>query len=268
MAKSRYGIGSVDRCLVVLRAIAEQGALSLDQAVKLTGVAKSTAFRLLDTLLADGLVERNASGGYRAGPEFVRWGLLLLGRLDLPKTAASDMRSLWLETGETVGLAIHSGRTIVLTEILESPAPFRMVELPGTVISPHSSAVGKVVLAHVPPEVISEIVGPEPFPQVTPSSPLTLEELEPRLARVREDGYALDIGESALGVACVAAPIFKNGRIAGGISIAGPRVRMTDEQLARLGPLAADVAARISRRLSPDRLLSGIAGDDAASVSA
>lgn len=259
MAKSRYGIGSVDRSSAVLRALAERDVLSLEQAVAVTGVAKSTAFRLLETLLADGLVERSPSGGYRAGPEFVRWGLLLLGRLDLPKAGAQEMRSLWLETGETVGLAVLSGRGIVLTEILESPAPFRMAELPGTVVPPHSSALGKAVLAHLPDELRGEILGPEPFPVVTPNSPLTLVELEPRLARVRRDGYAVDIGESAVGVACVAAPVFKNGTVAGGISIAAPRVRMADEQLAKYGELARSVADRISQRLSP-----GAAGHSAA----
>ena len=259
VSKSKYGIGSVDRCLAVLRAVAERGSLSLDEAAEATGAVKSTAFRLLDTLLADGLVERNPSGGYRAGPEFVRWGLLMLGRLDLPAASAEEMRSLWLQTGETVGLAVLSGRAIILTEILESPAPFRMAEQLGTVVPPHSSGLGKVVLAHLAPELVDEMVGAEPYSQVTPNSPLTRQELDNRLARVREDGFALDNGESAVGVACVAAPIFKGGRIAGGISIAGPRVRMTDEQLALLGPLAVDVAARISVRLSPDAALAGAA---------
>ena len=253
MTQSRYGIGSVNRSLAVLRAVAERGGVTLEQAAEVTGTARSTAFRLLDTLLADGLVERNPSGGYRTGPEFVRWSLLLLGRLDLPNAAAQEMRSLWLETGETVGLAILSGTSVVLTEILESPAPFRMAELPGTVVPSHSSALGFAVLAHVPAEQIPDFVGPEPFPRVTSRSPATVRELEARLARVREEGYATDVEESALGVGCVAAPILWNGRVAGGISVAGPRVRMTDDQLLAHGRLTLRVAARISQRLSPKR---------------
>ncbi|MHB1613564.1 MAG: IclR family transcriptional regulator [Actinomycetes bacterium] len=251
MAESRYGIDSVRRGLDLLQAVAERGTLSLDEAVAITGSAKSTAFRLLETLQAAGLVERGPAGGYRPGPESVRWGLLLLGRLDVPNVAAEELRSLWLETGETIGLAMLTGKTIVLAEILESPSPFRMAELPGTVIAPHSSALGKAVLAHLAAERLEAMLGPPPFTMLTHNSPATRAELERRLERVRNDGFSVEIEESALGVACVAAAVFKRGHVTGGISIAGPRVRMTDDRLAQLGPLVAQVAGRVSRRLSP-----------------
>lgn len=251
-AESRYGVDSVRRALDILRAVAERGSLSLDEAVTVTGSAKSTAFRLLDTLQEAGLVERMPAGGYRPGAESVRWGLLLLGRLDVPNVAAEDLRALWLETGETVGLAMLSGKTIVLTEILESTSPFRMAELPGTVIAPHSSALGYAIVAHLPSGRTDDVLGPAPYRPITANSPTTLADVGKRLDQVRGDGYALDIEESAIGVACVAAAVFKRGQVAGGISIAGPRVRMSDQRLADLGQRVAVVAARVSRRLSPD----------------
>ena len=251
MSVNRYGIDSVRRGLDLLQAVAERGSLSLDDAVAITGSAKSTAFRLLETLQVAGLVERGPTGGYRPGPESVRWGLLLLGRLDVPSVAAEELRNLWLETGESVGLAMLTGETIVLAEILNSPSPFRMAELPGTVIAPHSSALGKAVLAHLAAEHAAVLLGPPPFRMLTHNSPATRVELDRRLDRVRRDGFSVDIEESALGVACVAAAVFKRGHVTGGISIAGPRVRMSDDRLAQLGPLVADVAGRVSRRLSP-----------------
>jgi IclR family acetate operon transcriptional repressor len=252
VAESKYGVDSVRRALDILRAVAERGSLSLDDAVAVTGSAKSTAFRLLDTLQEAGLVERMPTGGYRPGAESVRWGLLLLGRLDVPNVAAEDLRALWLETGETVGLAMLSGKTIVLTEILESPSPFRMAELPGTVISPHSSALGYAIVANLPPAQAEEVLGLAPYRLVTANSPTSRADVGKRLDQVRSDGYALDIEESATGVACVAAAVFKHGQVAGGISIAGPRVRMSDQRLAGLGKRVAAVAVGVSRRLSPD----------------
>ncbi len=252
MTESRYGVDSVRRALDILRAVAERGSLSLEDAVGVTGSAKSTAFRLLDTLQEAGLVERMPAGGYRPGPESVRWGLLLLGRLDVPNVAAEDLRALWLETGETVGLAMLTGNTIVLTEILESPSPFRMAEHLGTIISPHSSALGYAIVAHLLPAVADDVLGPDPFEPITANSPITRADLGKRLNQVRVEGYAVDVEESATGVACVAAAVFSHGRVAGGISVAGPRVRMSDQRLAQLGQLVANVAGGISRRLSPD----------------
>ncbi|MHB1503156.1 MAG: IclR family transcriptional regulator [Acidimicrobiales bacterium] len=251
MAENRYAVDSIRRALELLRALVEQGHLSLDEAARLSGVAKSTAFRMLETLQAIELAERVPSGGYRPGPEALRWGLLLLGRLDVPEVAAGELRSLWLDARETVGLAMLSGRRIVLAEILESPYPFRMAEVPGTTVPAHSSALGRAVAAYLDGAVLEGVLGSEPFQVVSPDSPERIDDLLPMLETIRRNGYSLEIGESALGVACVAAPVFKRDQVVGAISIAGPRVRMSDERLEDLGRMVAEAAQRISARLSP-----------------
>ncbi len=247
----RYEVDSVRRTLKLMRALVERGSLTLEQAVPIVGSAKSTTFRLLETLRAADWVERAPRDGYQLGPEAVRWSLVLFGRLDIPAVAAEEVRSLWLRTGETVGLALFTGRTIVLTEILESPDPFRMAEVPGTLAPPHSSALGRAVSAYLPEAELMELLGPEPYKKLAARSPGSFKELKLLLEEVVKSGCAIEIEESALGVACVAGPIFQLGKVRGGISVAGPRVRMTDKRLAELGPVVAEAARRISARLSP-----------------
>lgn len=251
MAESRYEIQSVRRALDLMRALADQGSLTLDQAALVVGSTKSTAFRILETLRVADLVERVPPEGYRPGPEALRWALVMFGRLELPGVAAEETRSLWLSTGETVGLAAITGNTIVLTEILESREPFRMAEVPGTIVSPHSSALGRAIVAHLSDSHLHSVLGEEPYKTITPRSPSTLKELGPLLEVIARKGWAVEVEESALGVACVAAAIFQLGEVRGGISVAAPRVRMTDERLTQLGPVVAGAAQRISRRLSP-----------------
>lgn len=251
MTKNRYEVESVRRGLDLLRVLVEQGSLSLEQAIKITDTAKSTAFRLLETLQGAGLVERTPIGGYVLGPEALRWAFLLIGRLDGPAVASEDLQSLCLDTKETVGFAMMTSKTIILAEIFESPAPFRMAEVPGTVVCPHASAVGKAILAHIPQLEREAFLGEEPYQQITPNSLTTLSEFDLGLEKVYKEGYAIEIEESILGVACVAAPVFRLGNIFGGISIAGPRIRMTDERLAQLGAKVAETAKHVSQRLSP-----------------
>ncbi len=251
MPENRYGIDSIRRAVEILRELVERGRLSLDESAALAGVSKSTAFRMLSTLQELELAERAPTGGYRPGSEALRWGLLLLGRLDVPEVAAGELRSVWLEVNETVGLAMFSGSRIVLTEILESPYPFRMAEVPGGVVPVHSSALGRAVAAFLDRTSLLSLLGPEPFPTASPNSPTQLAGLLPLLASVREVGYSVEIGESALGVACVAAPVFKRGQVVGAISIAGPRVRMSDERVEQLGKSISVAAGRISEKLSP-----------------
>jgi DNA-binding IclR family transcriptional regulator len=248
--KSKYNIDTVSRAVAVLRQILEQGSVPLDAAAAHTAVSKSTAFRLLTTLQNEGLVERASGGGYQLGPELIRWGLLVLGKLDVPSAAAHELRELWLATKETVGLGLVSGASVVLAEILESPSPFRMAEVTGTVVPMHSSALGHAVGAHLPTAVLADQLGPEPYRAITPTSPLRFSEVQHALALAVRDGYALDNEMSSLGVACVAAPIFMRGKVAGAISVAGPRVRMSDERLGEIGRQVAQVASRISSKLS------------------
>ncbi|MHB1171145.1 MAG: IclR family transcriptional regulator [Lacisediminihabitans sp.] len=247
---NRYAIESVTRAANLFRAVIERRSLSLEEAVEVTGTTKSTAFRLLSTLLDVGLVERARGGGYQPGPEAVRLGLLLTGQLNVATAAAGPLREFWLETKETVALALLTGTSLVLAEVLESPSPFRMAETLGIRVPLHSSALGKAVSAHLPRGQLRDQLGREPYPVITPSSPLRFVELEPRLDLVIRDGFALDVEESALGVACAAAPIFLRGQVAGAVSVAGPQLRMTRERIADLGAQIAEVAARISSRLS------------------
>lgn len=247
---NRYGIESVTRATNLFKVIIERNSLSLEDAVEVTGTTKSTAFRLLSTLVEAGLVERAPGGGYQPGPEAVRLSLVLTGQLNVAAAAAAPLREFWLATKETVALALLTGSSLVLAEVLESPSPFRMAETLGTRVPLHSSALGKAVAAHLPREQLKTDLGAEPYQSITPSSPLYFVDLQPRLERVIGDGFALDIEESALGVACAAAPVFLRGEVAGAVSVAGPQLRMSDERIADLGAQIAQVAAKISSRLS------------------
>ncbi len=246
----KYSVDSVTRAVSVLRLLLERGSMPLAQTATEIQVSKSTAFRLLTTLQNAGLVDRSPGGGYCLGPEMVRWGLLMLGQLDLPNTAAGDLRDLWLKTGETVGLALVSGTSVVLADILESPAPFRMAEVAGTVVPLHSSALGFAVSAYLPENELKSHLGPEPYEAITGRSPLTFAALRAELDGVIRRGYSIDNEHSALGVACVAAPVFMRSKIAGAISVAGPRVRMSDDRLHDIGSQVARVASSISNKLS------------------
>ena len=63
----RYSINAVANALALMAALAEHESLSLADAALVTGVSRSTAYRLLVTLEEARLAERMASGGYRAG---------------------------------------------------------------------------------------------------------------------------------------------------------------------------------------------------------
>ena len=167
----RYSIGAVENALTLLGAIADRDVLGLGDAAEIAGVSKSTAYRLLATLEVAGLAERLPESGYRAGVEAIRWASRLLAGLDVRTVALPSLRQLREETGETVNLALLRETSLVYVEILESPAAFRMADVPGSTVPIHATALGKAVAVHLEPQLLATILGPEPYERFTARTP-------------------------------------------------------------------------------------------------
>jgi len=245
----RYTIDAVANALAILGAIVGRDALGLGEAAEVAGVSKSTAYRLLATLEGAGLVERLAEGGYRPGIEAVRWASRLLDRLDVRRVASPLLLQLRDDVGETVNLAILREESLVYVDILESPSPFRMADSVGAIAPIHATALGKSVAIHLEPTRLAAILGPEPYRALTPRTPTTWPELNGRIDQARRDGFATDVEEVEIGVACVAAPVLVRGVPIGAISVSAPRARMTDERMADVGRAVLTVAHEVGQRL-------------------
>ncbi len=195
----RYSIGAVENALTLLGAIADRDVLGLGDAAEIAGVSKSTAYRLLATLEVAGLAERLPELGYRAGVEAIRWASRLLAGLDVRTVALPSLRQLRQETGETVNLALLRETSLVYVEILESPAAFRMADVPGSTVPIHATALGKAVAVHLEPQLLATILGPEPYERFTARTPTTWQAFNASLGPTRATGYGVDMEEVSVG---------------------------------------------------------------------
>ena len=86
-----------------------------------------------------------------------------------------------------------------------------------------------------------------------PKTPQTITSpipLERELDLVRLRGYSIDDEENETGARCVGAPVFDHtGACVGAISVSGPTIRMTDDQMRQIAPAVCAAAAEISDRL-------------------
>src|SRR5690606_75147 len=74
------------------------------------------------------------------------------------------------------------------------------------------------------------------MPRRTANTITDPEGMRAELARVRDRGYALDLGEEELGVHCLAVPVHDGRRVVAAMSVSGPaeRIEALDrEELAR-----------------------------------
>jgi DNA-binding IclR family transcriptional regulator len=245
----RYEIEAVANALAILDAVAGTQPLSLADAARVAGVSKSTAYRLLATLEVAGLVERLTASGYRPGANAVRWAMRLLDGVPLRREALPILRSVRDATGETVNLALLRGTGLIYVEILESPSPFRMADAPGSSVAVHASALGKAVAVHLSPTQLAPLLGPEPYEALTVHTPTSWAGVSSCLSQVRSDGYATDIEEVEIGVACVAVAILSRNEVVAAISVSAPRARMSDERVAEVGRLLIGAARQVEQRL-------------------
>ncbi|SEB54571.1 transcriptional regulator, IclR family [Paramicrobacterium humi] len=246
---------SLRRAIAVLDALARivercgRGG-SLQDLTEETGLARSTLHRLLAPLTEAGLVERSDDKTYGIGPFAAYLGGLYLEQLDLREIVRPHLQKLNELTGETANLLLRTGTEVIYIDKIESRAVLRMHSRVGGRMPIYCTSAGKALLAHLPEDVLEEVVNAG-LPRRTPTTIVDAHELRRELDKIRECGYAVDDVENEPGIRCVGAAIFdRNGRPTAAISIAGPDNRVTRDVLLELGTIVSGEAALISQRLS------------------
>ncbi len=238
------GVQSISRAFEILEVLAEHAPTTLSALARETGLPLSTLHRLAGTLVALGYVRVDADKRYSLSPRLIHLGERS-GRM-LARWAIPHLSRLVDELGETANLALLEGDRIVYVGQVPSRHSMRMFTEVGRRVLPHSTAVGKALLARLPDAELTALVGRTGLPAHTPHTLTSLASLRTELAKVRADGFAIDNEEQEIGVRCVAVAL-EDGPLALALSISGPVQRMTgdlvDRAVPALGAAAAGFAA-------------------------
>lgn len=228
-----YPIESVENAARVLLMLRSQRVLRVAEVAAQLGIARSSAHRMLTTLQSQGLLRQEPSTrGYEAGPQLVQIGVAVIGASDLRAEARPSLERLCQEIGETVHLIVLDGTTTVFLDGVEGRYAIRAAERTGDRSPAHASAAGKVLLASLTLEQLRERYAGTRLQGGTDHAVTSRRALEDDLEHVREQGYALNLGESEIGLHAVAAPVRDAaGGVRAALSISGPSVRLTEERL-------------------------------------
>jgi DNA-binding IclR family transcriptional regulator len=198
------------------------------------GLHKSTCFGLLYTLQRIGCVVQDAQGRYSLGYKVFELGNAYLKGLDFRRIALPYLRILAGHSRETVHLVVREGLYAIYIDKLEGPHAMSIVSRIGGQASMYCSGIGKAILAFMKPDE-QEIIMRQPMPLLTKNTITSPAGLRSAIEQIRRDGYSLDQQEIELGLCCMAAPIFNaEGKVVGGISIAGPDIRLTPKRIQEL----------------------------------
>jgi len=248
--RARNGVQSIDRAFAILEAMADAGgAISLSTLAAGSGLPLATIHRLVRTLVDLGYVRQEPSRQYSLGPRLMRLAegsATRLGTLVHPY-----LRRVVDAIGESANLAVLDGGEIVYVGQVQPAQNFmRMFTEVGRRTTPHSTAVGKAILAARPDAEVRELLNRTGMPERTRHTITEPATFLADLARVRDRGYALDDGEQELGVRCVAVVVPDAPRPMA-VSVSGPLPRMADDVVAKAVPMLARAAAEFSAELGP-----------------
>lgn len=242
--KAPAGTQALQRGIAVLKAFTEERPeQTLTRVAEIVGLNKTTAYRLLSALEAEGLVVR-VGEAYRLGPEAIVLGARASRARDLVAAGHAELAALAQETGETVTLEVLVGDDVLIMDEVHGRHLIGSMPAVGTRWSAHATATGKVLLA---------FTGARPDGRLARHTRATItsaRKLADEMAAALENGWAMNLEELEPGYVAVAAPVRDYAeRVIAAVSIGGPTTRLTRERLAAFAPRVKRTAARISQQL-------------------
>ncbi len=226
----RTAVKSADRVFDVLEHLSRSGRrFSVSELSRDLGIPKSSLHGLLRTMSARGWLSVDGSGTrYGIGMRAVIASSAFIGGDDAVAATSEALDEIAAETGETVHLGRLDGTDIVYLAKRDSIHPLRLFSAVGRRLPAHATALGKVLLADLAPEEVDTRLG-WPLERLTQRTIVDRAVLHRELAAIRAAGYAVDRGENAVGISCVAISV--PGRPGNAISCSVPDSRMSPERV-------------------------------------
>ncbi|MFB0836114.1 IclR family transcriptional regulator [Arthrobacter halodurans] len=230
-AAQHGGVQSVDRALAILEILARTGHAGVSEIAEEIGIHKSTASRLLGSLVARDIVQQNNERGkYQLGFGVLRLASSIPGRLSLVREARTVMEALAEEHKETVNLAVLRSNYAVNVDQAMGPSTLATYDWVGSLTPLHATSSGKVLLAALPAEERERVLKETGLPARTPLTITSRKQLELQLLEVSHRGYAVTREEFEIGINAIAVPVHNHaGTVIGAVSIAGPAFRFDPE---------------------------------------
>ena len=224
-------VSAAVRVLAVLEHLSRQRAIGLEDISKEIKLAKPTVYRFLLTLQELGYVRRVDGERWAITMKMFNIGSRALDHLDLQSIARPIAEELSEQFGETVHMGLLEGNAAVYVLKVESRYTIRMFSRVGRRIPLYCTAIGKCLLAFSTLEERDLALKGVRLLAFTHKTLTTRTALELELARIREQGFAMDDEEHEIGIHCIGAPIFDHaGSVVAALSVSWPAFRYKPEE--------------------------------------
>jgi DNA-binding IclR family transcriptional regulator len=232
--KSGRIVQSVRTATVLLNLLRECNGSTITELSDRSGLSPGAVHTQLETLKQADYVVKDGHQ-YLLGPEFLAFGEHVRNHSELYQASHEQVEQLADASGEAAHLIIeHDGRLLALYERFGSDAvgvDFHDRKRERPLDHLHCTAAGKVILARLPEERISQIIEDSDLPRITEHTITDCDRLSEELAEIRDRGFAMCDQEQIEGIRAVGTAIMgADGGVAGAIAISGPTTRLKGER--------------------------------------
>jgi IclR family acetate operon transcriptional repressor len=229
-------VGS-ERVLAILAELAVHAdGIGLDDLARTVNSPKPTVHRALVALRRAGFATQDGHGHYVLGDEFLRLAFAHHELRPDHVRVRPALLALAERFGETSHYAVLSDRSVVYrAKVDPAVGAARLTSTIGGRNPAHSTAVGKMLLAHALPhdEAVHDWAGPGHLEARTEHTIVEPARLCAELSTVREHGFAIENQENEIGISCLAVPVWLTSpsQPSGAISVSGLTYRTPLEAL-------------------------------------
>ncbi|MEV0830236.1 IclR family transcriptional regulator [Nonomuraea rubra] len=250
---------SLERGLRILSAFTgNRSVLGIADLARAVGLNKSTTHRYVATLTKLDYIQQDPeTRKYFLGPRAADLGFAAIDSMELGRVAGPLLQALADETGYTVSMGLCDGPDIVYVDRRRSGRRSSLaMDLNlhvGSRLPAYCTSMGKAMLAFKDAATLRQILDHTDMARRGPKTITNREQLTAALAKVRQNGVAVNDEELAPGLRSFAAPVRdRSGEVVAAVNVA---VHLTvapaavEALAARIEPPLRRTAAEISRRL-------------------
>ncbi|PKV95278.1 IclR family transcriptional regulator [Amycolatopsis echigonensis] len=237
--------------LAVLEAFgASSPRLTISDAARATGLSRAAARRCLTTLTELGYVTFDGKF-FSPTPRVLRLGATYDESVQLPQLARPHLAAVRDAVDESASLAVLSAGESLFVARSEGTRIVNAGVRVGARVPLYASATGRVLLAGLSDDELSDYLDSGDFPARTPKTPVTAEDIKRRVEHARTEGLAISDEELELGLLSIAVPVTDPaGHVVAAMSVSTSAARASAEELrTRFGPIMKQHASLLGRQL-------------------
>jgi DNA-binding IclR family transcriptional regulator len=245
---------TVTKVCRIISEFADRRSLGVTDMAKRTELLPSDVHRILSSLKASGFIVQDAqTKKYQLGLPLMRLGLAACQRNHLYEKAHPVLVRLSQQIESTTHFGIFDGRDlqVYLIDDVSALSEDRFRTQLGGPARLHSTALGKVILAHLDVRTASLALERSGMVRSTGRTITELAVLQKQLQTIRNQGFAVDSDECLEGASCLGCPVRDpEGELVGAISTSMPTQQFLTWDENQLAEHLKTAALRITRSLS------------------